>query len=161
MSSEERRGFTRPEAFAKATKEEMVVAYGRLKKEAKTPLQSDLLDFVCDIWAYTRTYRKSGELWSKFGDVRGSLLVEIKVDRRHEGKLAIRRHTTSELKGYSQGREPMRSWAKGQLSIINKSPPGSMTIFYVDDTKGKLHGFPFDFHFYEDRPRERFGRRVA
>lgn len=163
MSPEERRALANPEPYMNATKEEMGVAYNCLKKEAKTHLQSDLIDFVCDIWAYTKAYRKSGELWSKFGDTRETQLVEIRIVRRKEGDLMLSRFTISSLKRYCQGREPMRSWAKEQLSIIegSRSPPGSMVIYYVDVTKEKFHGYPFDFHFYEERPREGIGRRVA
>ena len=76
-TSEERAQHSRMAAYHNASHEEMEAAYRIMKKEAGTRLQSDLVDFVCDIWAYTRAYRRSGELWRMFGDTREKQLVEI------------------------------------------------------------------------------------
>ena len=68
-TSKERAEHSRPDAYVNASYEEMEVAYGIMKKEAKTRLQSDLVDFLCDIWAYANAYKESGELWRMFGDM--------------------------------------------------------------------------------------------
>ena len=163
-TSEERAEHSRMDAYLNASHEEMKAAYGIMKKEAGTRLQSDLVDFVCDIWAYTRAYKESGELWGMFGDTKEKQLVEIEVSDRARNNLRINRFTTIDLRKQTKSaNEAARNWAALQLEIINRErvPNGSMVLFYVDMRMQRTHGFPFDFHFVLERPRENFGRRVA
>ena len=163
-TSKERAEHSRPAAYVNASYEEMEAAYGIMKKEAKTRLQSDLVDFLCDIWAYANAYKKSGELWRMFGDTKEKQLVEIGVSDRARNNLRINRFTTSDLKKQSKNeRESVRKWALWQLEVINRpgTPEGAMFLYFVDGKMERIHGFPFDLTFTHERPKQSFGRRVA
>ena len=156
MEPEERMASANTDAYLNATKEEMYVAHSCLKKEAKTHLQSDLIDFVFISWSINEEFRKSGHLWSKYGDTEETQLVEIWLDERNEKLWINSNYTISQLKSISQGSGPDRSWAMGMLSIIEGfgPQPGSMVIYFLNEAKQKFHGYPFDRTFFEVRPQE-------
>ena len=56
MSDEERKNVVNREPYMSATDEEMSIVYNKLSNEINNPLQSDLLDFLADVWRYSRAY---------------------------------------------------------------------------------------------------------
>lgn len=150
-SSSEKMDELNPEPYLSATKEEILIVYNNLKMKINDPLQSDLLDFLVDIWAYNHAYIKSNELWQRFGDSTETQLIEINVENRHNSSLKIMRFTESKLISYVQQNHPARDWCIGQLNIMNRSPKGSMLLYFIDTKMQKKHGFPFDLHFYHEK----------
>jgi len=152
MSYEERKNHVDREPYLSATHKEMGIVYNKLSKEINDPLQSDLLDFLADIWAYNRAYSASGELWRKFGYDGESQLVTINVEDRHSEVLLINRFTKSDLVALSSDHNnPSNELSKLRLSMLNKAPDGSMLLLFYDMKKERLHGFPFDVTFYDNR----------
>ena len=152
MSLSDKRKEIDPELYMSATKEDLSIAYNNLKEEINDPLQSDLLDFLVDVWTYNHAYIKSNEFWEKFGDTRETQLVEINVKDRHNGDLRITRFTKSDLFYIYQQNHSARDWCKGQLSFMGRAPEGSMLLYFIDSKMQKIHGFPFDLHFYHEVP---------
>ena len=150
MSYEERKNHVDREPYLSATHKEMGIVYNKLSNEINNPLQSDLLDFLADVWRYSRAYSDSGELWKIFGYNGESQMVTINVEDRHNDHLKFQRYTKSELVALSSDpKNPTNDLSKLRLSMLNKMPNGSMAIIFYDTTKERLHGFPFDITFYD------------
>jgi len=154
MSDEERREqHVVREVYSSATDEEMSIVYNKLSKEINDTLQSDLLDFLADVWRYNRAYRASGELWEIFGYNGESQMVTINVEDRHNDHLKFQRYTKSQLVDLSSDHNnPTKELSKLRLSMLNKLPSGAMAILFYDSKKERLHGFPFDISFYDIYP---------
>ncbi len=153
MSDEEKESHVDREPYMSATDEEMGIVYNILSKELIDPLQSDLLDFLADVWRYNRAYADSGELWKIFGYDGESQMVTINVEDRHNNHLKFQRYTKSELIALSSDQyNPTNELSKLRHSMLDKIPSGAMAILFYDSKKERLHGFPFDIAFYDIYP---------
>lgn len=149
MSDEDRKYLIDREPWVSATHEEMDIVYNNLSKEIKDPLQSDLLDFLADVWAYNHAYIDSGELWKRFGHNGESQLVTINVEDRHKDIIKFERYTKSQLLALSKSNHPMNELSKLRLKHLNDVPSGAMLMLFYDPRKQALHGFPFDITFFD------------
>ena len=150
MSREEKKNLIDRTPYVYATHEEMGKVYNKLSKEIKDPLQSDLLDFLADIWAYNRAYLESGELWERFGYNGESQIVLINVEDRYKDVIKFQRYTKTQLISLSNSDNPMNELSKIRLKAVNDIPPGAMLMTFHDPTKEALHGFPFDISFFDN-----------
>ena len=119
MSDEDRKYLIDREPYVSATHEEMSIVYNKLSKEIKDPLQSDLLDFLADVWAYSRAYIDSGELWKRFGNNGESQVVTINVEDRHNDVIKFNRYTKSQLVALSKSNHPMNELSELRLKHLN------------------------------------------
>ena len=92
MSHDEKKNLIDRTPYVSATHEEMGIVYNKLSKEIKDPLQSDLLDFLADVWAYIHAYLDSGELWKRFGYNGESQIVLISVEDRYKDVIKFQRY---------------------------------------------------------------------
>jgi hypothetical protein len=150
MSREEEKNLIDRTPYVSATHEEMGIVYNKLSKEIKDPLQSDLLDFLADIWAYNHAYIDSGELWKRFGYNGESQIVLINVEDRYKDVIKFQRYTKTQLMSLSNSDNPMNELSKIRLKAVNNIPPGAMLMTFHDPTKEALHGFPFDVSFFDN-----------
>ena len=150
MSREEKKNLIDRTPYVSATHEEMGIVYNKLSKEIKDPLQSDLLDFLADIWAYNHAYIDSGELWKRFGYNGESQIVLINVEDRYKDVIKFQRYTKTQLISLSNSDNPMNELSKIRLKAVNNIPPGAMLMTFHDPTKEALHGFPFDVSFFDN-----------
>ena len=150
MSDEDRKYLIDREPYVSATHEEMSIVYNKLSKEIKDPLQSDLLDFLADVWAYSRAYIDSGELWKRFGNNGESQVVTINVEDRHNDVIKFNRYTKSQLVALSKSNHPMNELSELRLKHLNTIPSGAMLMIFYDPRKQGLHGFPFDISLFDN-----------
>ena len=107
MTDEYKKNLIDRTPYISATHEEMGIVYNKLSKEIKDPLQSDLLDFLADIWAYNRAYLDSGELWKRFGYNGESQIVLINVEDRYKDLIKFQRYTKSQLISQTNSDNPL------------------------------------------------------
>ena len=150
MSEGEKKNLIDRTPYVSATHEEMGIVYNKLSKEIKDPIQSDLLDFLADIWAYNHAYLDSGELWKRFGYNGESQIVLINVEDRYKDVIQFQRYTKTELISLSNSDHPMNELSKLRLKAVNNIPQGAMLMTFHDPTKEALHGFPFDISFFDN-----------
>ena len=150
MSREEKKNLIDRTPYVSATHEEMGIVYNKLSKEIKDPLQSDLLDFLADVWAYNHAYLDSGELWKRFGYNGESQIVLINVEDRYKDVIKFQRYTKTELISLSNSDHPTNELSKIRLKAVNNIPQGAMLMTFHDPTKESLHGFPFDISFFDN-----------
>ena len=150
MSDGEKKNLIDRLPYVSATHEEMGIVYNKLSKEIQDPLQSDLLDFLADIWAYNHAYIDSGELWKRFGYNGESQIVLINVEDRYKDVIKFQRYTKTQLISLSNSDNPMNELSKIRLKAVNNIPQGAMLMTFHDPTKEALHGFPFDVSFYDN-----------
>ena len=150
MTDEYKKNLIDRTPYVSATHEEMGIVYNKLSKEIKDPLQSDLLDFLADIWAYNRAYLDSGELWKRFGYNGESQIVLINVEDRDKDVIKFQRYTKSQLISLTNSDNPLNKLSKIRLKAVNNIPQGAMLMTFHDPTKETLHGFPFDISFFDN-----------
>ena len=150
MEQEEIKGVSDAETYHNATHNQMKIAYNELSGEITHPLQSDLLDFLVDTWLCMKEYRKTGELWERFGDTVESQLVTINVEDPHQDNVIFQRFTKSDLVRFSSKKDnPNKELAALRLSAVSSIPVGWMMVTFYDPKKQQLHGFPFDISFVD------------
>lgn len=161
MGHERRRESIDTQGYLSANEKEMKQAYEILRREVKSKLHSDLLDFIVDCWAWNEAYHESGELWARFGDSRETQLVNLMVDKWRKGirNNAMARFTLSDLRRGQKG--PRADWFKHHYTIASELPNGDMAVYFTDDDLLREHGYPFDLTFHHPRPKKNFGRKVA
>jgi len=150
MSKEEKKNLIDRTPYVSATHEEMGIVYNKLSKEIKDPLQSDLLDFLADIWAYNHAYLDSGELWKRFGYNGESQIVLINVEDRYKDVIKFQRYTKTQLISLTNSDNPLNELSKIRLKAVNNIPQGAMLMTFHDPTKEALYGFPFDISFFDN-----------
>ena len=150
MSHDEKKNLIDRTPYVSATHEEMGIVYNKLSKEIQDPLQSDLLDFLADIWAYNHAYLDSGELWKRFGYNGESQIVLINVEDRYKDVIKFQRYTKTQLISLSNSDNPLNELSKIRLKAVNNIPQGAMLMTFHDPTKEALHGFPFDISFFDN-----------
>lgn len=161
MGHEGRRESIDTQGYLSANEKEMKQAYEILRREVKSKLHSDLLDFIVDCWAWNEAYHESGELWARFGDSRETQFVNLMVDKWRKGirNNAMARFTLSDLRRGQKG--PRADWFKHHYTIASELPNGDMAVYFTDDDLLREHGYPFDLTFHHPRPKKNFGRKVA
>ena len=150
MSHDEKKNLIDRTPYVSATHEEMGIVYNKLSKEIKDPLQSDLLDFLADIWAYNHAYLDSGELWKRFGYNGESQIVLINVEDRYKDVIKFQRYTKTQLISLSNSDNPLNELSKIRLQAVNNIPQGAMLMTFHDSRKEALYGFPFDISFFDN-----------
>ena len=150
MSKEEKKNLIDRTPYVSATHEEMGIVYNKLSKEIKDPLQSDLLDFLADIWAYNHAYLDSGELWKRFGYNGESQIVLISVEDRYKDVIKFQRYTKTQLISLTNSDNPLNEISKIRLKAVNNIPQGAMLMTFHDSRKEALYGFPFDISFFDN-----------
>ena len=150
MSHEEKKNLIDRTPYVSATHEEMGIVYNKLSKEIKDPLQSDLLDFLADVWAYNHAYLDSGELWKRFGYNGESQIVLINVEDRDKDVIKFQRYTKTQLISLTNSDNHLNELSKIRLEAVNNIPQGAMLMTFHDPTKEALHGFPFDISFFDN-----------
>ena len=150
MSKEEKKNLIDRTPYVSATHEEMGIVYNKLSKEIKDPLQSDLLDFLADIWAYNHAYLDSGELWKRFGYNGESQIVLINVEDRYKDVIKFQRYTKTQLISLTNSDNPLNEISKIRLKAVNNIPQGAMLMTFHDSRKEALYGFPFDISFFDN-----------
>ena len=150
MSREEKKNLVDRTPYLSATHEEMGIVYNKLSKEIKDPLQSDLLDFLADIWAYLHAYLDSGELWKRFGYNGESQIVLINVEDRYKDVIKFQRYTKTQLISLTNSDNPLNEISKIRLKAVNNIPQGAMLMTFHDSRKEALYGFPFDISFFDN-----------
>ena len=150
MSKEEKKNLIDRTPYVSATHEEMGIVYNKLSKEIKDPLQSDLLDFLADIWAYNHAYLDSGELWERFGYNGESQIVLINVEDRYKDVIKFQRYTKTQLISLTNSNNPLNELSKIRLKAVNNIPQGAMLMTFHDSRKEALYGFPFDISFFDN-----------
>ena len=150
LSEGEKKNLIDRTPYVSATHEEMGIVYNKLSKEIKDPLQSDLLDFLADIWAYNHAYRDSGELWKRFGYNGESQIVLINVEDRYKDVIKFQRYTKTQLISLTNSDNPLNEISKIRLKAVNNIPQGAMLMTFHDSRKEALYGFPFDISFFDN-----------
>ena len=150
MSHDEKKNLIDRTPYVSATHEEMGIVYNKLSKELKDRLQSDLLDFLADVWAYNHAYLDSGELWKRFGYNGESQIVLINVEDRYKDVIKFQRYTKTQLISLTNSDNPLNELSKIRLEAVNNIPQGAMLMTFHDPTKEALHGFPFDISFFDN-----------
>ena len=150
LSEGEKKNLIDRTPYVSATHEEMGIVYNKLSKEIKDPLQSDLLDFLADIWAYNHAYLDSGEVWKRFGYNGESQIVLINVEDRYKDVIKFQRYTKTQLISLTNSDNPLNELSKIRLKAVNNIPQGAMLMTFHDPTKEALHGFPFDISFFDN-----------
>ena len=150
MSKEEKKNLIDRTPYVSATHEEMGIVYNKLSKEIQDPLQSDLLDFLADIWAYNHAYLDSGELWERFGYNGESQIVLINVEDRYKDVIKFQRYTKTQLISLTNSDNPLNEISKIRLKAVNNIPQGAMLMTFHDSRKEALYGFPFDISFFDN-----------
>ena len=150
MSEGEKKNLVDRTPYFSATHEEMGIVYNKLSKEIKDPLQSDLLDFLADIWAYNHAYLDSGELWKRFGYNGESQIVLINVEDRYKDVIKFQRYTKTQLISLTNSDNPLNEISKIRLKAVNNIPQGAMLMTFHDSRKEALYGFPFDISFFDN-----------
>ena len=150
MSHEEKKNLIDRTPYVSATHEEMGIVYNKLSKEIQDPLQSDLLDFLADVWAYNHAYLDSGELWKRFGYNGESQIVLINVEDRYKDVIKFQRYTKTQLISLTNSDNPLNEISKIRLKAVNNIPQGAMLMTFHDSRKEALYGFPFDISFFDN-----------
>ena len=150
MSEGEKKNLVDRTPYFSATHEEMGIVYNKLSKELKDRLQSDLLDFLADVWAYNHAYLDSGELWKRFGYNGESQIVLISVEDRYKDVIKFQRYTKTQLISLTNSDNPLNELSKIRLEAVNNIPQGAMLMTFHDSRKEALYGFPFDISFFDN-----------
>ena len=133
MSHDEKKNLIDRTPYVSATHEEMGIVYNKLSKEIKDPLQSDLLDFLADIWAYNHAYLDSGELWKRFGYNGESQIVLINVEDRYKDVIKFQRYTKTQLISLTNSDNPLNELSKIKRVMSKVIPDAPHEILLVLD----------------------------